>query len=144
MENIYIFLIALAVMGIKAILSKKGDEPEEASQPDLSDMEMPELHYPEPQPEAAPQPPLYEPPILYKPRQQTKRCSTYSPLPEEGVRSTYASQASSRLSQPPRVAAPATGSPLPTPPEAGCEFADPSAEELRRAVIWSEILQRKY
>ena len=64
MENIYIFLIALAVMGIKAILSKTGDEPEEASQPDLSDMEMPELHYPEPQPEAAPQPPLYEPPMM--------------------------------------------------------------------------------
>ncbi|MGN0310926.1 MAG: hypothetical protein ACI4C3_10160 [Bacteroides sp.] len=126
MENILIFCIVMLAIGLKALVDKPKKEaekqqPDLSDIPDLSDMDMPELHY---------------------------------PLPEEGVRSTSpiatlqkdrkASQAGRKARQAGGEAASSTNAPLATPPEAGCEFANPSAEELRRAVIWSEILQRKY
>lgn len=126
MENILIFCIVMLAIGLKALVDKPKKEaekqqPDLSDIPDLSDMDMPELHY---------------------------------PLPEEGVRSTSpfatlqkdrkAQQAGRKAQQAGGGAASSTNAPLATPPEAGCEFADPSAEELRRAVIWSEILQRKY
>lgn len=133
MENILIFCIVMLAIGLKALVDKPKKEaekqqPDLSDIPDLSDMDMPELHY---------------------------------PLPEEGVRSTSpfatlqkdrkasqagrkAQQAGGGAQQAGGEAASSTNAPLATPPEAGCEFADPSAEELRRAVIWSEILQRKY
>lgn len=133
MENIWIFLIVAGVMGFRAFIEKSKKELDGQQQPDLSDVEMPELHFPQQEPE-----PL------------RGHSPLPDPLPEEGMRSTssftrqaghHTRQSGHHTRQSGHYTPP---SPCATPQETDCEFANPSPEELRRAVIWSEILQRKY
>ena len=70
MDTIWIFVIACALMGFKAFTSKLKKELVEPEQPDLSDVEMPELHFPKEEVEGptAPQSPASS--------RDTKRCPT--------------------------------------------------------------------
>lgn len=77
------------------------------------------------------------PPVVGTTRQQAPKPKYQKRLlPNEGVRTTYTSQIPST---------PAISPPIEVPEEASeSEFSIHSAEEARRAIIWSEILQRKY
>lgn len=75
------------------------------------------------------------PPIVEKPRKQTPK-SKKQALPHEGVRTTHVPLSSSAIAPPPPMQADEEVS--------DSEFSIHSAEEARRAIIWSEILQRKY
>ena len=136
MDTIWIFVIACALMGFKAFTSKLKKELVEPEQPDLSDMEMPDLHFPKEEVETptAPQSPVSSwdtirtqtpTSIRNKSKKQQKKTDT---LPDEGVRNVTD----------------ATVSTLASSVDEPCEFSSPTPDELRRAVIWSEILQRKY
>lgn len=154
MENIWIFLIVAGVMGFRAFIEKSKKELDEHTQPDLSDMDMPELHFPEeendipdregssyydevPQPiTVSPEPrnipdqvltrgKINTPPSHSKPLKQRNRHHRSSSLSEEGVRVTTSPSSSPIF-------------------DGSCEFDSPSLDELRKALIWSEILNRKY
>lgn len=136
MDTIWIFVIACALMGFKAFTSKLKKELVEPEQPDLSDVEMPELHFPKEEVETptAPQSPASSrdtactqtpTSIRNKSKKQQKKTDT---LPDEGVRNVTD----------------ATVSTLASSVDEPCEFSSPTPDELRRAVIWSEIIQRKY
>lgn len=136
MDTIWIFVIACALMGFKAFTSKLKKELVEPEQPDLSDVEMPELHFPKEEVEepTAPQSPASSRDTI---RTQTpsnthnksnKRRKKTDTLPDEGVRNVTD----------------ATVSTLASSVDEPCEFSSPTPDELRRAVIWSEIIQRKY
>ena len=69
--------------------------------------------------------------------EQTPKKQKQKPLPQEGVRTTF----NSRLHSSSDIAA----APLIEEEEdSDSEFSIHSAEEAKRAIIWSEILQRKY
>lgn len=71
------------------------------------------------------------------PQKRTPKKLKQQPLPQEGVRTTP----NPRLHNSSDIAA----APLMEEEEIGdSEFSIHSAEEARRAIIWSEILQRKY
>ena len=136
MDTIWILAIVCALMGFKAFTSKLKKELVEPEQPDLSDVEMPELHFPKEEVETptAPQSPVSSWDTV---RTQTpsnthnksnKRRKKTDTLPDEGVRNVTD----------------ATVSTLASSVDEPCEFSSPTPDELRRAVIWSEIIQRKY
>lgn len=86
-----------------------------------------------PLPKSEMEAPMMPPP----PPKQTVKKEKQQPLPVEGVRTTHnpRSHNSSNTAAAPPV----------QKEEAGDnEFSIHSAEEARRAIIWSEILQRKY
>ena len=136
MDTIWILAIVCALMGFKAFTSKLKKELVEPEQPDLSDVEMPELHFPKEEVEGptAPQSPASSRDTI---RTQTlsnthnksnKRRKKSDTLPNEGARNVT------------DVTVPILTSSVDEP----CEFSSPTPDELRRAVIWSEIIQRKY
>lgn len=136
MDTIWILAIVCALMGFKAFTSKLKKELVEPEQPDLSDVEMPELHFPKEEVETptAPQNPVSSwdtvrtqtpTSIRNKSKKQQKKTDT---LPDEGVRNVT------------DATVPTFASSVDEP----CKFSSPTPDELRRAVIWSEILQRKY
>lgn len=80
--------------------------------------------------------PSYEPekPDAFEIPEKPKRKGFTQPLPQEGVRTTsYRSNLDTLQAQ----------QPIETEEESN-EFTIHTAEEARRAIIWSEILQRKY
>lgn len=71
------------------------------------------------------------------PQQRGSKKQKQQSLPQEGVRTTY----NSRLHSSSDIA---TAPPIEEEEDGDSEFSIHSAEEARRAIIWSEILQRKY
>ncbi len=79
-------------------------------------------------------PPFTDPSVIQKAPQKTnKKRNQFTPPIEEGVRTTHVPP----ISAPPQQT-------TETEPADRSEFAIDSPEEARRAIIWSEILQRKY
>lgn len=136
MDHIWIFVIVCALMGFRAFTAKLKKELDEPEQPDLSDVEMPELHFPKEEVETptAPQSPASPWDNIHPQTQpitrnkSSKRRNKSSFLPDEGTRNVTD----------------ATTPTLAPTAEEPCAFSSPTPDELRRAVIWSEILQRKY
>ena len=136
MDTIWILAIVCALMGFKAFTSKLKKELVEPEQPDLSDVEMPELHFPKEEvegPTASQSPTSSWDPIRIQTLSNThnksnKRRKKSDTLPNEGARNVTDVTVS--------TLAPSVDEP--------CEFSSPTPDELRRAVIWSEIIQRKY
>ena len=144
MDSIYLFLLIAFAMGAKAFVEsfkKKADELESESDrtPYLDEDELPELHFPKgqkPNPQSTPTPveatmrPANKP-AAYEPltNQRKEKSSLHSLRSREGERSTAQNPVT-----PPHSAT----------EEKPLELATDNIEEIRKAIIWSEILHPKY
>ena len=116
MEDVMQFLLVAGILafGIYKQFNKEKSKKPEKSMP----MPTPEYEY---------EPEFEKPVIFEKPQKKTVPPPKPS-LPQEGIRNTHAPN---NISEPIKEAD-------------RSEFSIQSAEEARRAIIWSEILQRKY
>lgn len=119
MEDVLQFLLVAGILAFG--IFKQFNKEKAKKQENGSPMPVPEYDYE----------PEFEETVLFE---EPKRKMTVHPkpaLPKEGVRSTYVPIAQSKTIK----KAKASGKK---------EFSIQSAEEARRAIIWSEILRRKY
>lgn len=118
MEDVMQFLLVAGILAFgiyKQFNKEKSNKPEKSTP-----MPTPEYEY---------EPEFKESVIFEKPQKKVAAPPKTS-LPKEGIRSTYVPTTA------PKAAKEATV-------DKG-EFSIQSVEEARRAIIWSEILQRKY
>ncbi|WP_455584659.1 hypothetical protein [Bacteroides sp.] len=118
MEDVLQFLVIAGILafGIFRQFNKEKPNKQERKSP----IPVPEYEYE----------PEFEETILFEePRKQVTVPPKSSP-PQEGIRSTYVPTTSPKTTKEAKVSK--------------SEYSIHSAEEARRAVIWSEILRRKY
>lgn len=136
MENIMQFLVVAGMIAFgiyRQINKEKSKESEEKQR-------MPHPPMPEVAEDAIPVPEMwgrsfpYEPKPVAKPQTTTKTTKTVSTRPAT----------SSQTIQKQKMASPPSSSTMQRVEETHEDFTIHSAEEARRAIIWGEILRRKY
>lgn len=118
MEDILQFLVIAGVIAFGIFRQFNKEKPQKPEK--RSPIPVPEYEYE----------PEFEETVLFEEPQKQVAVSPKLSLPQEGVRSTYTRAAQPKTNKEAKINK--------------NEFSIQSAEEVRRAIVWSEILQRKY
>lgn len=155
MDSIYLFLLIAFAMGAKAFVEsfkKKADELESESERTtyLDEDDFPELHFPEGEQTIHPVEPTASPVQTIMPSAETARPTKATPQstwhkPQANPRKQKNRLRSLHSCEGERSTAQTSVTPpLSETEEKPLELATGNIEEIRKAIIWSEILHPKY